>query len=143
MMFGAGMGIGLLFWSVSEPLAHFADPPSGTGGTAAAAERAMRLTFFHWGLHAWAVYAAVGLALAYFGYRRGLPLTIRSMLFPVIVAVLLAAVLLLGGGLTVLQTAAILAGLPFTFVLLLVCAGVWRALSLEGRKGGHGPPERP
>ncbi|MDZ7828705.1 MAG: BCCT family transporter [Halofilum sp. (in: g-proteobacteria)] len=84
MMFGAGMGIGLLFWSVSEPLAHFAQPPSGPGGTAAAAERAMRLTFFHWGLHAWAVYAAVGLALAYFGYRRGLPLTIRSTLFPLL-----------------------------------------------------------
>ncbi|MDZ7747739.1 MAG: BCCT family transporter [Halofilum sp. (in: g-proteobacteria)] len=84
MMFGAGMGIGLLFWSVSEPLAHFARPPSGPGGTAAAAERALRLTFFHWGLHAWAVYAVVGLALAYFGYRRGLPLTIRSTLFPLL-----------------------------------------------------------
>ncbi|WP_067561313.1 BCCT family transporter [Halofilum ochraceum] len=82
MMFGAGMGIGLLFWSVSEPLAHFANPPSGAAGTADAAQRAMRLTFFHWGLHAWAVYAVVGLALAYFGYRRGLPLTIRSTLFP-------------------------------------------------------------
>jgi choline/glycine/proline betaine transport protein len=84
MMFGAGMGIGLLFWSVSEPLAHFADPPSGSAGDAAAAGRALRLTFFHWGLHAWAVYAVVGLALAYFGYRRGLPLTIRSTLFPLL-----------------------------------------------------------
>lgn len=84
MMFGAGMGIGLLFWSVSEPLTHFAQPPAGAGGTADAANVAMRLTFFHWGLHAWAVYAVVGLGLAYFGYRRGLPLTIRSTLFPLL-----------------------------------------------------------
>ena len=84
MMFGAGMGIGLLFWSVSEPLAHFAQPPSGPGGSAEAANRALRLTFFHWGLHAWAVYAVVGLALAFFGYRRGLPLTIRSTLYPLL-----------------------------------------------------------
>ena len=84
MMFSAGMGIGLLFWSVSEPLTHFVRPPFADPGTREAAAEAMRYTFFHWGLHAWAVYAIVGLALAYFGFRRGLPLTIRSALFPVL-----------------------------------------------------------
>jgi choline/glycine/proline betaine transport protein len=84
MMFSAGMGIGLLFWSVSEPLTHFIDPPFAEPGTRAAAAEAMRYTFFHWGLHAWAVYALVGLALAYFGFRRGLPLTLRSALFPLL-----------------------------------------------------------
>ena len=84
MMFSAGMGIGLLFWSVSEPLTHFVKPPFGAPGTREAAADAMRYSFFHWGLHAWGVYAIVGLALAYFGFRRGLPLTIRSALFPLL-----------------------------------------------------------
>ena len=84
MMFSAGMGIGLLFWSVSEPLTHFVKPPYAEAGTRAAAADAMRYTFFHWGLHAWGVYAIVGLALAYFGFRRGLPLTLRSALFPLL-----------------------------------------------------------
>ena len=84
MLFSAGMGIGLLFWSVSEPLTHFLEPPFAEAGTRAAAAEAMRWTFFHWGFHAWSVYAVVGLALAYFGFRRGLPLTIRSALFPLL-----------------------------------------------------------
>ncbi len=84
MMFSAGMGIGLLFWSVSEPLTHFLEPPFADARTRAAAAEAMRYTFFHWGFHAWSVYAVVGLALAYFGFRRGLPLTIRSALFPLL-----------------------------------------------------------
>jgi choline/glycine/proline betaine transport protein len=82
MLFSAGMGIGLLFWSISEPVYHFLSPPMAEGGTAEAAKEAMRFTFLHWGFHAWAVYALVGLSLAYFTYSRGLPLTIRSIFYP-------------------------------------------------------------
>jgi choline/glycine/proline betaine transport protein len=82
MLFSAGMGIGLLFWSISEPIYHFLSPPMATGETAEAAKEAMKFTFLHWGFHAWAVYALVGLSLAYFTYSRGLPLTIRSVFYP-------------------------------------------------------------
>lgn len=83
MMFSAGMGIGLMFFGVSEPVMHFLTPPTGEPGTVAAAREAMKLTFFHWGIHAWAMYAVVALILAYFGYRHDLPLTIRSALYPI------------------------------------------------------------
>ncbi len=82
MLFSAGMGIGLLFWSISEPIFHFNTPPMAEGGTPEAARQAMNFTFLHWGFHAWAIYALVGLALAYFAYSRGLPLTIRSVFYP-------------------------------------------------------------
>ena len=84
MLFSAGMGIGLMFFGVAEPVMHYLSPPTGEGGTAQAAREAMKITFFHWGLHAWAVYAIVALILAYFGYRHGLPLTMRSALYPLI-----------------------------------------------------------
>ncbi|GAB3538338.1 hypothetical protein GCM10027443_33120 [Pontibacter brevis] len=82
MLFSAGMGIGLLFWSIAEPINHFQTPPLGEPGTPAAARQAMNFTFLHWGFHAWAIYALVGLALAYFTYSRKLPLTIRSVFYP-------------------------------------------------------------
>ncbi|WP_406667085.1 BCCT family transporter [Gallaecimonas sp. GXIMD1310] len=84
MLFSAGMGIGLLFFGVAEPVMHFVNPPVGDGHTIAAAREAMRITFFHWGLHAWAIYAVVALSLAYFSFRHGLPLTIRSALYPLL-----------------------------------------------------------
>lgn len=84
MLFSAGMGIGLIFFGVAEPIQHYASPPVGEGSTVEAARQAMVLTFFHWGVHAWAIYIVVGLALAYFSFRRGLPLTIRSALYPLI-----------------------------------------------------------
>ncbi|MCR1781723.1 BCCT family transporter [Nocardioides carbamazepini] len=72
MMFSAGMGIGLMFYGVSEPLSHFVTPPPGTGGDPdAAAQTAMATTMFHWTLHPWAIYAVVGLAIAYGVYRKG------------------------------------------------------------------------
>lgn len=83
MMFSAGMGIGLMFFGVSEPVMHFMAPPLGEPGTVDAAREAMKLTFFHWGIHAWAMYAIIALILAYFGYRHDLPLTLRSALYPV------------------------------------------------------------
>ncbi|MGO1246473.1 MAG: BCCT family transporter [Oceanisphaera sp.] len=84
MLFSAGMGIGLMFFGVAEPVMHFLTPPTGEPGTIAAAREAIKITFFHWGLHVWALYAAVALILAFFSYRHGLPLTLRSALYPFI-----------------------------------------------------------
>ena len=87
MLFSAGMGIGLVFYGVAEPLTHYINPPPSLGvegGTAPAANQAMALTLFHWGLHAWAIYVVVGLGLAYMAYRRGRPLSVRWLLEPLI-----------------------------------------------------------
>ncbi len=84
MLFTAGMGIGLMFFGVAEPVMHYVSPPSGDPESIASAQQALRITFFHWGLHAWAIYAVVGLALAYFAYRHNLPLKTRSALYPII-----------------------------------------------------------
>jgi choline/glycine/proline betaine transport protein len=84
MLFSAGMGIGLMFWSVAEPVMHYVSPPVGTAQSIDSAKMAMNILFFHWGLHAWAIYAIVGLVLAYFSFRHGLPLSIRSALYPLI-----------------------------------------------------------
>lgn len=84
MLFSAGMGIGLLFWSVSEPISHFGNNPFYKGtSNIEAAKSSMGVTFLHWGVHAWAVYAIVGLALAYFTFNKKLPLTIRSVFYPI------------------------------------------------------------
>jgi len=84
MLFAAGMGIGLMFWSVAEPVLHLQNPPGATPMTPEGAQRALDLTFLHWGLHVWGIYALVGLALAYFAYNRGLPMTIRSAFHPLL-----------------------------------------------------------
>lgn len=84
MLFAAGMGIGLMFFGVAEPLMHYLSPPTAEVGTVEAVQEAMKMTFFHWGLHAWAIYAIVALVLAYFSYRHNLPLTLRSALYPLI-----------------------------------------------------------
>tara|TARA_B100001971_G_C18267964_1_gene595975 strand:- start:27593 stop:29359 length:1767 start_codon:yes stop_codon:yes gene_type:complete len=84
MLFSAGMGIGLLFFGVAEPIMHFTAPPVGDPNTIASAKEAMKITFFHWGLHAWAVYALLAIILAYFCYRKGLPLLPRSSFYPLI-----------------------------------------------------------
>jgi len=84
MLFAAGMGIGLMFWSVAEPILHLQDPPGAVAMTPEGAQRALDLAFLHWGLHAWGIYALVGLALAYFAYNRGLPMTIRSAFHPLL-----------------------------------------------------------
>ncbi|GAB58814.1 BCCT family transporter [Rheinheimera nanhaiensis] len=101
MLFAAGMGIGLMFYGVSEPLSHFASafggtsladgvrtdwaPLAGAAGDAAAAERlAMAATIYHWALHPWAIYAILALGLALFSFNKGLPLTIRSVFYPLL-----------------------------------------------------------
>ncbi len=84
MLFSAGIGIGLVYWGTAEPLYHFMAPPLGEAETVEAAKQAMSISFLHWGLHAWAIYTIVALSLAYFHFRRGLPLSIRSTLYPIL-----------------------------------------------------------
>ncbi|MCD8213085.1 MAG: BCCT family transporter [Campylobacter sp.] len=84
MLFAAGMGIGLVFFGVGEPLMHYLNPPMGDSQSIDAARTAMNITFFHWGLSAWSVYAMVALVLAFFSYRHNLPLTLRSAFYPLI-----------------------------------------------------------
>ena len=85
MLFAAGMGIGLVFWGVAEPLNHFAAPPPGTPDTVEArAQSAMNTTLLHWGLHAWGIYIIVGLGVAYAVHRRGRPVSIRWALEPLL-----------------------------------------------------------
>ena len=86
MLFGASVGIGILFWSIAEPIYYFQSNPfvaADQAMTAEAAQVAMRITLFHWGLHGWALYAIMGMCFAYFSYRKGMPLSIRSALYPV------------------------------------------------------------
>lgn len=79
MLFAAGMGIGLVFWGVAEPISHYGAPPPGiVAHTPEAANAAMRYSFFHWGLHPWAVYSVVALAIAFFSFRRGKPALVSS-----------------------------------------------------------------
>ncbi|WP_244497871.1 BCCT family transporter [Aureimonas sp. AU40] len=84
MLFAAGMGIGLMFYAVAEPILHYSVPPEEAPGSFAAARQAMSIVYFHWGIHAWAIYAVVGLSLAYFSFRYNLPLTIRAGFYPLI-----------------------------------------------------------
>jgi choline/glycine/proline betaine transport protein len=87
MLISAGMGIGLMFWSVAEPIFHVSSPAPFFGvepNTGPAGEAALATTFFHWGLHPWSIYALVSLGLAFFAYNRGLPLTFRSVFYPVL-----------------------------------------------------------
>ena len=83
MLFAAGIGIDLMFFSVAEPVTQYMLPPEGNGQTLEAARQAMTWTLFHYGLTGWAMYALMGIALGYFSYRYNLPLTIRSALYPI------------------------------------------------------------
>lgn len=83
LLFSAGIGIDLMFFSVAEPLSHYMNPPVGEGQTFEAARQSMVWTLFHYGLTGWSMYALVGVALGYFSYRYNLPLTIRSALYPI------------------------------------------------------------
>ncbi len=84
MLFAAGMGIGLLFWGVSEPMMHYTTPPFGQPSTVESAQIAMQYTFFHWGMHPWSIYTMVGLTMAYFQFRKGLPALVSSTLYPLL-----------------------------------------------------------
>ena len=84
MLFSAGMGIGLMFFAVAEPMWHLLYPPHSEAGSIGATRDAMGITFLHWGLHAWAIYAIVALALAFFAFNRKLPLSFRSVFYPLL-----------------------------------------------------------
>ena len=88
MLLSAGLGIGLMFWGVAEPIFHFTSPPplfAGVEpGTADAGKAALATTYLHWGIHGWALYGLVALALGFFAYNRGLPLTFRSIFYPIL-----------------------------------------------------------
>ncbi|MBD3643398.1 BCCT family transporter [Alcanivorax sp.] len=89
MLFAAGMGIGLMFWSVAEPVAYlngqwYGTPLGVEAGSEEARHMAMGATMYHWGLHPWAIYAVVALSLAFFSYNKGMPLTIRSAFYPIL-----------------------------------------------------------
>lgn len=83
MLFSAGIGLSLVFFGVAEPVMHYIKPPEGSGYTVLSAKEAINITFFHWGLHAWGIYAIVGVMISYFSYRYDLPLTLRSCLYPI------------------------------------------------------------
>ncbi|WP_156761745.1 choline BCCT transporter BetT [Microbacterium karelineae] len=84
MLFAAGIGVDLMFYSVAEPVTQYMSPPTGEGETVEAARQALVWTLFHYGLLGWGLYALMGLALAYFAYRHNLPLSIRAALYPII-----------------------------------------------------------
>ena len=85
MLFAAGMGIGLIFWSVAEPMSHYLNPPEHIApGSGDAAAFAMRYSFFHWGIHPWAIYIVMSLTIAYFSFRRGMPPLISSAFYPLV-----------------------------------------------------------
>ncbi len=85
MLFAAGMGIGLIFWGVAEPMSHYLNPPEHIAGASGdAAAFAMRYSFFHWGIHPWAIYIVMSLTIAYFSFRRGMPPLISSAFYPLI-----------------------------------------------------------
>ena len=84
MLFCAGMGVGLVFWGVSEPLTHFLYPDGIQGGTDAAAAFAIQASFMHWGIHPWAIYSVLGLAIAYFTFRKNEKVLVSSTLLPLL-----------------------------------------------------------
>ncbi|QRR00825.1 BCCT family transporter [Dyadobacter sandarakinus] len=84
MLFAAGMGIGLMYFSVSEPISHYSDPTFQDLNQIQRSKNAQLFTFFHWGIHAWAIYGVVGLSLAYFAFRYKLPLSLRSCFYPIL-----------------------------------------------------------
>lgn len=84
MLFAAGMGIGLMYFSVAEPMQHYSNEIFSSKSPVQRAQNAQLYTFFHWGIHAWAIYGVVGLALAYFSYRYRLPLSLRSCFYPLL-----------------------------------------------------------
>ncbi|MDR0481423.1 MAG: BCCT family transporter [Gallionellaceae bacterium] len=158
MLFSAGIGIALLYYGAYEPLDHFLNPPDRIGGTIDAARNGMMLTFLHWGLHGWALYALVGVALGYFSYRRGLPLALRSALYPIfgariygrlgdsvdgfgILATLISMITNLGIGALVVKSGLIyLFGLPDTphmlVIIVLVMMLVATAVVMAGVEKG-------
>jgi choline/glycine/proline betaine transport protein len=135
MLFSAGMGIGLVFWGVAEPIFMAGAPPRAEPGTEAAAQEAMNFAFHHWGLSPWAIYAIIGLGLAYFGFRRDLPMTIRSLFHPLLGDRIYGPV---GNAIDVLAVVATMFGIATSLGLgaTQVAAGLNRVFGWDGGDGG-------
>jgi glycine betaine transporter len=159
MMFSAGMGIGLMFYGVAEPIYHLTTPPHGLAkaNTKAAAEVAMEYSYFHWAFHPWAMYAVVGLTLAYFTFRKGMPNLISTAFYPILgervngpvgktIDILAIFATLFGSatslGLGALQTAAILSAAPFVLIMIGLCFSIFKALRAERLPREAPEPER-
>lgn len=156
MLFSAGMGIGLVFWGAAEPLSHFLNPPLAEGGTDAAQREAMRYVFFHWGIHAWGIYAIVALSLAYFQFRKGEPGLISATLKPILgkrmdgvlgtIVDVLAVVATVVGVATTLGFGAaqingglsLLWGIPSNFSIQFIIVGVVTLLFVASAMSGLG-----
>jgi choline/glycine/proline betaine transport protein len=135
MLFSAGMGIGLVFWAVAEPVFMAGAPPRAEGGTDAGRQEAMNFAFHHWGLSPWAIYAIIGLGLAYFGFRRDLPMTIRSLFHPLLGDRIHGP---LGNAIDVLAVVATMFGIATSLGLgaTQVAAGLNRVFGWEGGDAG-------
>ncbi|MBS4210267.1 BCCT family transporter [Bacillus sp. FJAT-50079] len=155
MLFSAGMGIGLVFWGAAEPISHFAgSPPLAEPGTDAAFKDALRFTFFHWGIHAWAIYALVALSLAYFNFRKGAPGLISATLSPIlgkyvnskiatlidviaVTATVIGVATTLGFGATQINGGlAYLFGIPNNFIVQLIIIIIVTALFISSAWSG-------
>jgi choline/glycine/proline betaine transport protein len=135
MLFSAGMGIGLVFWGVAEPVFISEAPPRAEPGTTGAEQEAMNFVFHHWGFSPWAVYAIIGLGLAFFGFRRGLPMTIRSLFHPLLGDRIHGP---LGHAIDVIAVVATMFGIATSLGLGVtqVAAGLGRVFDLEIGSGG-------
>lgn len=158
MLFSAGMGIGLVYWGVAEPMFHYLTPPTAEPESLAAFREAMRYTYFHWGLHPWAIYIVIGLPLAYFHFRYDLPMTPRALFYPLlgeriygpvghaidiltVFATLFGIATSLGLGVMQINTGLnLLTGLPEGVAYQLILIGVITAIAtisvVSGLKGG-------
>lgn len=136
MLFSAGIGIGLLFYGVAEPIYHYSNPPMEVYGEGAKARQAMLFTFLHWGLHGWGPYVIIGLALAYFTFNKKLPLTVRSLFYPLIGDRIYGPI---GNAIDVLAVVATLFGLATTLGLGVqqVGAGLQFLFDLPNNKSTH------
>jgi choline/glycine/proline betaine transport protein len=135
MLFSAGMGIGLVFWGVAEPIFMAGSPPRAEPGTTEAAQEAMNFAFHHWGFSPWGIYAIIGLGLAYFGFRRDMPMTIRSLFRPLLGDRVEGPI---GHAIDVLAVVATLFGIATSLGLGVtqVAAGLQRVFGWEAGDGG-------
>lgn len=151
MLFAAGMGSGLIFWGVAEPAFHFAHPPAFAQNNASPKDTALALTYFHWGLHAWAVYSFSGLAMAWFAYNRGRAMKVSCVIserrgdwlnFLAVIAVIFGVAGTLANSIALIQTGthhALNGGWEsphFRFTLLVVITVIFTTSSILGLNRG-------
>ncbi len=155
MLFAAGMGSGLIFWGVAEPLYHYANPPAFASDAQSPKDMALALTYFHWGVHAWSIYAIAGLVMAWFAFNRGRPMNISASFtnkkklnayhisdFLAVIAVIFGVAGTLANTIALIQTglqdsiSPAIGGIGFRFSLLLLIAMVFTSSSVLGLNRG-------